>query len=42
MVLLILGIALIIAIYLFIVTPDHYSNWGEEYMDEEFKKRKSE
>jgi|694.fasta_scaffold70130_7 hypothetical protein len=41
MVLLILGIAIIISIYLLIVAPDNYSDWGEEYMDEEFKKRKS-
>ncbi len=42
MVLLFLGIALIVAIYLFTIAPDDYSNWGEEYMDEEFKKLKSE
>lgn len=41
MVFIILGIPIIVAIYFVIVTPDHYSNWGEEYMDEEFKKHKS-
>jgi hypothetical protein len=40
-ILLFLGIAIIVTLYLFTVTPDHYSNWGEEYMDEEFEKLKS-
>jgi hypothetical protein len=43
MVLLFLGIALIVSIYLFTVVPyDDCSTWGEEYMDDEFKKLKSE
>lgn len=41
MILLILGIAITVALLLFTVAPDNYSDWGEEYMDEEFKKRKS-
>ena len=39
MILLILGIAIIAALYLFTVVSDDYSNWGEEYMDEEFEKQ---
>lgn len=45
MILLILGIAIIIALLLFMVVPDNYSDWNEEYMDDEFerlKKLKSE
>ena len=39
MILLILGIAIIATLYLFTVVSDDYSNWGEEYMDEEFEKQ---
>ncbi len=42
MALLIFGIILIALIYLMIITPDHYSNWGEEYMDAEFEKQRNE
>ena len=42
MILLILGIAIIIALLLFMVVPDNYSDWNEEYMDDEFEKLKSE
>ena len=41
MVLLILGIAISISLLLFTVAPDNYSDWNEEYMDDEFKKLKS-
>ena len=41
MILLILGIAIIISLLLFTVAPDNYSDWNEEYMDDEFKKLKS-
>lgn len=40
MILLLAGIAVIVAIYLFTVAPDNYSDWGEDYMDEELKKHK--
>ena len=42
MILLILGIAIVVTLFLFTVVSDNYSDWGEEYMDEEFKKLKSE
>lgn len=45
MILLILGMTIIISLLLFIVVPDNYSDWNEEYMDDEFerlKKLKSE
>lgn len=41
MILLILGIGIILALLLFTVVPDNYSDWNEEYMDDEFKKLKS-
>jgi hypothetical protein len=42
MTLLILGIMFIALIYMMIITPDTYSNWGEEYMDAEFEKQRNE
>lgn len=42
MILLIIVIAIIISLLLFIVIPDNYSDWNEEYMDDEFEKLKSE
>ena len=41
MILLILGIGIIVALLLFTDVPDNYSDWNEEYMDDEFKKLKS-
>lgn len=42
MILLIIVIAIIISLLLFMVVPDNYSDWNEEYMDDEFEKLKSE
>ena len=44
MMLFILGIAIVAMIatlVLMTIGQDDYSNWGEEYMDDEFKKLKS-
>ena len=41
MILLILTIAIIVTLLLFVFAPDNYSDWNEEYMDDEFKKLKS-
>lgn len=41
MILLILGIGIIVVLLLFTVAPDNYSDWNEEYIDDEFEKLKS-